>query len=220
MSKNIGKTEFIPEKVVDRLPLYLRIVKNASKNKIKIISSEELANAAMVNSATVRRDFTFLGSLGVRGSGYEVEVLHRAISQKLGTDHEWSVVIAGAGNLGKALTNSPGFNSNGFSVVAIFDISPNVIGIQVGDLTVMSMDELSDTVKNYTNVIGVIATPPAVAESTAVAMMNANILAILNFAPILLKIDKKVQVRNVDLSLELEVSAFHLTRSSSAKQPN
>jgi len=217
MPKNIGKAESIPKKVVDRLPLYLRIVKNCLENKIEIISSEELANAAMVNSATVRRDFTFLGSLGVRGSGYEVEVLHRAISQKLGTDHEWSVVIAGAGNLGKALTNSPGFNSNGFSVVAIFDISPSVIGMQVGDLTVKSMDKLVETVQNYTDVIGIIATPPSVAESTATAMMNANILAILNFAPILLKIDKKVYVRNVDLSLELEVSAFYLTRSANLK---
>ena len=217
MPRDIDKTGLIPGKVVDRLPLYLRIVKSCLNNQVKVISSEELADAAMVNSATVRRDFTFLGSLGVRGSGYEVEVLYRAISQKLGTNHAWPVIIAGAGNLGKALTNSPGFNSNGFSVVGLFDVDARVIGSQVNDLVVQPMSELNETVKDLTNTIGIIATPPSAAEKTALDMINANILSILNFAPTLLKIDKKVRVRNVDLSLELEVMAFYSTQAANKK---
>ncbi len=213
MSTENYKKTVIPEKVVARLPLYRRIVRNCLNNKIKVISSEELAEAAMVNSATVRRDFTFLGSLGVRGSGYDVEVLDRAISQKLGAHNTWPVLIAGAGNLGRALTNSPGFNANGFFVVGLFDIDPGVIGAKVGDLKVEDMSALSRRVTGLRNPIGVIATPPAAAEATVNLMIEAGILSILNFAPILLRTDESVRVRNVDLSLELEILAFYLNQT-------
>ncbi|MCL5047556.1 MAG: redox-sensing transcriptional repressor Rex [Firmicutes bacterium] len=210
MTKENYKKTVIPEKVVARLPLYRRIVRNYLNDKVKVISSEELAEAAMVNSATVRRDFTFLGSLGVRGSGYDLEVLDRAISQKLGVHTTWPVIIAGAGNLGRALTNSPGFNANGFAVVGLFDIDPRVIDTMVGNLKVEDMSLLGQRVIGLINPIGVIATPPSVAETTAHAMAEANIRSILNFTPVLLRTDKSIRVRNVDLSLELEILAFYL----------
>ncbi len=114
----------IPEATVARLPLYLRALTGLSERSVPTVSSEELAAAAGVNSAKLRKDFSYLGSYGTRGVGYDVEYLVYQISRELGLTQDWPVVIVGIGNLGAALANYGGFASRGFRVAALIDADP------------------------------------------------------------------------------------------------
>ncbi|WP_369268320.1 redox-sensing transcriptional repressor Rex, partial [Streptomyces harbinensis] len=132
----------IPEATVARLPLYLRALTALSERSVPTVSSEELAGAAGVNSAKLRKDFSYLGSYGTRGVGYDVEYLVYQISRELGLTQDWPVVIVGIGNLGAALANYGGFASRGFRVAALIDADPKMTGKQVAGIGVRHVDEL------------------------------------------------------------------------------
>ncbi|MCX4748338.1 redox-sensing transcriptional repressor Rex [Kitasatospora sp. NBC_01287] len=204
----------IPEATVARLPLYLRALTALSERSVPTVSSEELAAAAGVNSAKLRKDFSYLGSYGTRGVGYDVEYLVYQISRELGLTQDWPVVIVGIGNLGHALANYGGFASRGFRVAALLDADPSVVGSSAAGLPVRHMDELESIVENQQVSIGVITTPPGAAQQVCDRLVEAGVTSILNFAPTVLTVPDGVDVRKVDLSIELQILAFHEQRKA------
>src|SRR5262244_2684281 len=139
----------IPEATVGRLPIYLRALVEMAEAGAATISSGDLAVAAGVNSAKVRKDLSYLGSYGTRGVGYDVAYLIHQVRRELGLTQDWPVLIAGAGNLGHARANYRGFEERGFRVVALLDIEPRTVGERIGDLVVRHMDELPEVVREH-----------------------------------------------------------------------
>lgn len=204
----------IPEATVARLPLYLRALTALSERSVPTVSSEELASAAGVNSAKLRKDFSYLGSYGTRGVGYDVEYLVYQISRELGLTQDWPVVIVGIGNLGAALANYGGFASRGFRVAALIDADPSMTDKQVAGISVRHVDELETIIHTNGVSIGVITTPGGAAQQVCDRLVAAGITSILNFAPTVLQVPEGVDVRKVDLSIELQILAFHEQRKA------
>jgi redox-sensing transcriptional repressor len=204
----------IPEATVARLPLYLRALTALSERSVPTVSSEELASAAGVNSAKLRKDFSYLGSYGTRGVGYDVEYLVYQISRELGLTQDWPVVIVGIGNLGAALANYGGFASRGFRVAALIDADPSMTGRQVAGIPVSHVDDLEAIIQTHGVSIGVITTPGSAAQAVCDRLVAAGVTSILNFAPTVLTVPDGVDVRKVDLSIELQILAFHEQRKA------
>lgn len=204
----------IPEATVARLPLYLRALTALSERSVPTVSSEELAAAAGVNSAKLRKDFSYLGSYGTRGVGYDVEYLVYQISRELGLTQDWPVVIVGIGNLGAALANYGGFASRGFRVAALIDADPAMVSKPVAGIPVQHTDDLEKIIDENGVSIGVIATPAGAAQPVCDRLVAAGVTSILNFAPTVLSVPDGVDVRKVDLSIELQILAFHEQRKA------
>lgn len=202
----------IPEATVARLPVYLRALTALAEGGVETISSEELASAAGVGSAKLRKDLSHLGSYGTRGVGYEVDYLVYQISRELGLTQDWRVAILGVGNLGHALANYGGFVSRGFTVAALLDADPRVVGETVGGLTIRPVDDLEQVVVGEDIHIAVVATPAASAQAVYERLVAAGVTSVLNFAPVVLETPDSVMVRKVDLSTELQILAFHEQR--------
>ena len=199
----------IPDATVARLPVYLQILTDQADEGVDNLSSDQLAALAGVNSAKVRKDLSYLGSYGTRGVGYEVPYLVYQIRRQLGLTHDWPVVIVGAGNLGQALAGYGGFSERGFPVGGLVDIDEAKVGTVVGGVRVRHIDELPQLVQSKRISIGVVATPPSGSQDAADRMVAAGITSILNFAPVMLAVPREVQVRKVDLALELQILCYH-----------
>jgi redox-sensing transcriptional repressor len=206
----------VPEATVARLPLYLRALAMLAERGVATVSSDELAESAGVNSAKLRKDLSYLGSYGTRGVGYEVEYLRHQISREIGLTQDWPVVIVGIGNLGQALANYAGFASRGFRVVGLIDADPTRSGEVVAGLVVRHADDLEQVVREYRVAIGVIATPAGAAQHVCDRLVAAGVTSILNFAPTLLQVPDGVDLRKVDLSIELQILAYHEQRKNGA----
>ncbi|MEU7893558.1 MULTISPECIES: redox-sensing transcriptional repressor Rex [Nonomuraea] len=204
----------IPEATVARLPLYLRALNGMAERGIATVSSEDLATAAGVNSAKLRKDLSHLGSYGTRGVGYDVEYLVYQISRELGLTQDWAVAIVGVGNLGRALANYGGFVSRGFRVAALLDADPEIVGDDIAGLNVEHIDELEAVIKRRGVSIVVLATPAAAAQELCDRVVATGVTSILNFAPVVLSVPDTVDVRKVDLSIELQILAFHEQRKA------
>ena len=204
----------IPEATIARLPVYLRSLLELAEERGELtVSSEELARMAGVNAAKVRKDLSYLGSYGTRGVGYDVEYLLYQITRELGLTQDWPTAIVGAGNLGRALASYKGFSARGFEISALFDVDEAVIGTEVGGLVVRHVDELKEVVAEQGVTIGIIATPPSAAQEVADKLVDAGVRSILNFAPAVVKVPPDVQLRKVDLAVELQILAFHQQRN-------
>ena len=206
----------IPEATVGRLPVYLRALVEMAERGASTISSGDLAEAAGVNSAKVRKDLSYLGSYGTRGVGYDVEYLIYQIRRELGLEQDWAVAIVGVGNLGHALANYKGFGERGFRVAALVDTDGGKVGERVGDLVVEHIDDLDRVVKEEQVSIGIIATPAAAAQEVCDRLVAAGVTSILNFAPVHVQVPQGVSVRKVDLSTELQILSFHEQRRAAA----
>lgn len=204
----------IPDATVARLPVYLRVLTALSERHVSTVSSEELAAAAGVNSAKLRKDLSYLGTYGTRGVGYEVDYLRYQIAREIGLTQDWAVVIVGIGNLGHALANYSGFASRGFRVAALFDSDPGRVGGKVAGLQICPVDDLSTVVAREGVSIGVIATPASAAQEVCDRLVSAGVTSVLNFAPAVLTVPDAVDVRKVDLSIELQILAYHEQRKS------
>ena len=204
----------IPEATIARLPLYLRALYALADRDIASVSSEELAVAAGVNSAKLRKDLSHLGSYGTRGVGYDVDYLIYQVSRELGLTQDWPVIIVGAGNLGRALANYGGFASRGFRVAALLDSDPGVIGSVIAGHGVRAADEMESVVAESGAMIGAITVPAIAAQGICDRLVAAGVTSILNFAPVVLSVPDGVDVRKVDLSIELQILAFHAQRRS------
>jgi redox-sensing transcriptional repressor len=204
----------IPDATIARLPIYLRALSALSDRSVTTVSSEELAGAAGVNSAKLRKDLSYLGTYGTRGVGYDVDYLRYHIAREIGLTQDWAVVIVGIGNLGHALAKYSGFASRGFRIVALLDSDPARVGERVGNLKISALADLDDIVAKCAVAIGVIATPAAAAQEVCDRLVACGVSSVLNFAPALLTVPDHVDVRKVDLSIELQILAYHEQRKS------
>jgi redox-sensing transcriptional repressor len=204
----------IPEATVGRLPVYLRALVEMAERGATTISSGDLAEAAGVNSAKVRKDLSYLGSYGTRGVGYDVAYLIHQVRRELGLTQHWPVLIAGAGNLGHALIHYKGFAERGFRVAAVVDADQGKVGEAIGPVRVEHVADMPAIVHREDVAIGVICTPPAAAQEVADQMVAAGIRSILNFAPAVIAVPESVSVRKVDLSIELQILAYYEQRKA------
>jgi redox-sensing transcriptional repressor len=178
------------------------------------ISSEGLAEAAGVNSAKVRKDLSYLGSYGTRGVGYDVAYLIHQVRRELGLTRDWTVLIAGVGNLGHALANYKGFGERGFQIAGLVDADRSKVGEIIGGIRVRHVDDMPQIVRESDVAIGIISTPAAAAQAVADQMVAAGIRSILNFAPAVISVPAEVSVRKVDLSIELQILGFYEQRKA------
>jgi redox-sensing transcriptional repressor len=188
-----------------------------AEQRIPTVSSERLAEMAGVNAAKVRKDFSYLGSYGTRGVGYDVEYLLFQISRELGLTQDWPVVIVGIGNLGAALANYRGFSARGFRTVALVDADPAKCGKEVGGLVVEPLPDLPRIVAERDVAIGIIATPASAAQEVAELLVTAGVTSVLNFAPTVIAVPPGVSLRKVDLSIELQILSFYQQRREEAE---
>jgi redox-sensing transcriptional repressor len=192
--------------------VYYRALLEAADHEVATISSERLAELAGVNAAKVRKDLSYLGSYGTRGVGYDVDYLLHEISRELGLTRDWPVAIVGIGNLGRALANYRGFGARGFRIEALVDADDDLVGKEVGELTIEPIAELTKIVEDRKITIGMIATPAPVAQDVADQLVAAGVRSILNFAPAVLTVPNGVSIRKVDLAIELQILSFYQLR--------
>jgi redox-sensing transcriptional repressor len=202
----------VPEAAVGRLAVYLRVLTSMIEQGVTTMSSEVLAGAAGVNSATLRKDLSYVGSYGTRGVGYDTARLVEHIERLLGLTWHHSIAVVGIGNLGHALANYPGFPDRGFPVTALFDLDEDLIGVPVGGLPVDHVDSIPAVCAEREVTIGVICTPVAAAQGVCDLLVAGGVRCILNFAPVVLQVPDHVEVRRVDLAVELQILSFHQVR--------
>jgi redox-sensing transcriptional repressor len=200
----------IAESTVRRLSLYLRFLREAQAAGEPTISSDELAQRGGTTSAQVRKDLSFFGSFGKRGLGYSVPELLRALEEILGLNRSWHVALVGAGKIGSALISYRNFQRRGFEIRAVFDADPAKIGRAWGRRTILSDDDLETVLKDEKIEMAVVAVPAAAAQAVVDRIVRAGVRAILNFAPVRLRVPDDVALRNVDMVMEMEGLSFAL----------
>lgn len=205
----------VSDSTVRRLSLYLRILKQIRGRGEATVSSEKLAEEGGLTSAQVRKDLSAFGNFGVRGRGYDVAALETALSEILGLDREWRMVVVGAGRLGSALTAYGDFGKPGFRILALFDVDPAKLGRRFGDVEVHPLDELEEFARREGVRIGIVATPADAAQDVADKLVGAGIRGILNFAPARIEVPEGVSLRQVNLAIELEGLSFAITGGAS-----
>ncbi len=204
----------IPETTIQRLPLYLRCLLEAQSQRMPLVNSAVLAEMCGTNAAQVRKDFSYLGELGTRGIGYDVNALVAHISSVLGITESRRAVLVGYGRFGSALLGYPGFADRGFEIVAVLDSDPAKVGTEVAGVTVADVRDLEDVVRASGAQIAILATPAPVTQELADRLVGAGIRGMLNLAPVRLTVLEGVAVRQVCLSTELQVLSFHLAQNA------
>ena len=181
----------IPEATVARLAVYLRMLGEFAEQGAETVSSEELATASGVNSAKLRKDLSYLGSYGIRGVGYEVRALLQQLERVLGLDHRQSVALVGVGNLGHALAGYAGFGGRGFPVDALFDVDPDLVGIQINGIVVEHVRDIATVCRARGVTIGMVATPGPGRPGRLRPAGRGGVESILNFAPVVLQVPRR-----------------------------
>ena len=204
-----GAARTIPQASIERLPGYLQVLSDLAARGVRGASSAELAELAGVGPAQLRKDLSHLGSHGTRGVGYDVVHLRERVRAVLGGAQELRVAIVGVGNLGHALANYSGFAARGFTVAALFDASPEIVGTVVGGVVVEDFAGLGDVIAERRVAIVVIAVPAERAQAVCDTVVAAGVREVLNFAPRVLQVPPGVALRSVDLGSELQILAFH-----------
>ncbi len=207
----------VPSAVINRLCLYHRCLEEirgaeGGKDKLNYVSSSKIAAMTGINPAQIRKDLTYFGEFGKRGKGYPAVDLLRELEKILGLDRKWSVIIAGAGNLGKALVRYKGFSSRGFLIEGIFDQDPLKIGKKIGHIFIYDVKEMDKFIRAKDIDIGVLVVPAQSAQEVAEKMVEGGIKAILNFAPARIDLPAKIRIHNVDLSFEFEELTYYLSQ--------
>ena len=206
--------EHVPDQTINRLPIYLRCLNQARAVGIAVVNSLQLAQMAGTNAAQVRKDLSYLGELGTRGIGYDVEALIAHVSDVLGLTEKRRVAIVGYGRLGGALHGYRGLADRGFDIVAVFDDDPAKVGTVDGDVTIASIDDLERDLAALDVEIVILTTPTSVAQEIADRVAVAGVRAIMNFTYARLELPAAVKVRPIDLSVELQVLSFYLARTT------
>ena len=208
----------ISDAVIRRLPGYYRYLRELEKIGITRISSQELGARMGLTASQIRQDINCFGTLGQQGYGYNVTDLRTHIGSILGLDCQHSMVIVGAGNIGQAVAWYPGFSSRGFEPVAMFDVRPDLIGSVIRGVPVYDVEDLRSYLAEHPVRIGVIATPAAVAQQVAQALVDGGVRAIWNFAPMDLKVPQNVVINNVHLTDSLLVLTYRLHQMELSEQ--
>lgn len=200
----------VPDIVVARLPLYLRALSAMQNGGKEFTSSQEMAQWLGISSAQIRKDLSHFGEFGKQGTGYSVAGLQEKLRQILNLEREWPVIIIGAGNIGSAVANYPGFAHRGFRVCAVFDNDPKKIGSAVGAYKVRDVRQLPEFVRKHSVRLAMIAVPAESAQEVADLAIASGIAAILNYAPVNLSVPDHVRVENIDPVLHLQHMTYYL----------
>ena len=200
----------IPRKTIYRLSIYLRCLARLKENSIGTVSSEALAKAAGVKPTQLRKDLAYFGTFGTRGLGYDVAELSGKISDELGTSSLQPVILAGVGNLGLALLSYRGFEKEGFEIIAAFDTAPGRKRDKEIKQPILGMDELKRFVQENGVKMAILSVPAAAAQAVANQLIEAGVMGILNFSPIVLAVPEDVMVNNVNLAIELENLSYFI----------
>jgi redox-sensing transcriptional repressor len=205
----------IPMTTINRLSIYLRNLDELMGNDVEVISSERLAKQCGVNPAQIRKDLAYFGEFGVRGVGYRVKDLYSQIKEILGLNRPWNMALFGVGNLGSALIRHANFLKHGYRFVAAFDLDTEKIGKTLPNgLIIEHVDRFEEVVKERDVEMGIIAVPPASAQSVANQLILAGINGILNFSPVQIQVPDCCRVENVDFSIKLDNLAYHISSST------
>ena len=206
--------EQVSELTTNRLSVYLRFLNELDAAGVKSVSSKALAQQFRLNAAQIRKDLANFGDFGVRGVGYIVKDLKGHLRQILGLDRGVRVAIMGAGNLGLALADYPGFRQEGFQIAALFDNFLDKVGKRSrSGVRIYDIKELKRIAKRERITIAVVAVPAATAQTVVNAVVAADIKAILNFSPGALAVPSDVKLKSVDLTVSLESLSFYLARA-------
>ncbi len=209
------KKKNIPSVTINRLSIYHRclekILETQNEEDLKIVPSFKIEEMTGINSAQIRKDLAYFGEFGKRGLGYPLIDLSRELKKILGLDKKWSVIIAGAGNLGKALVKYKGFQKKGFTIKGIFDNNPSKIGKKLGHIFIYDIKEIEKIIQAENINIGILVIPADSAQEVADKMVAGGIKAILNFAPVRIFLPPEIKIHNVDLSIEFEGLTYYLS---------
>ncbi|ANZ99212.1 MULTISPECIES: redox-sensing transcriptional repressor Rex [Carnobacterium] len=200
----------IPKATAKRLPIYyryLRFLHDAGKDRV---SSTELSDAVKVDSATIRRDFSYFGALGKRGYGYDVEDLLNFFSKTLNQDRLTNVALIGVGNLGHALLNYNFHQSNNTRISAAFDVNEEIVGTIASGVPVYPMSEMIEQLKLQQIEVVILTVPAPVAQETVNELVDAGVKGIMNFTPLRISVPDHIRVQNVDLTNELQTLIYFL----------
>ncbi len=202
----------IPEATVSRLSVYSRYLTEVEKQEIASISSGEIAEGVGGTPAQVRKDLAYFGEFGTRGVGYNVKQLNQEIMNILGLTKRWNMILIGAGNLGSALSQYRGFRERGFQIMGVFDNDLNKVGLKLNGLPIYAVSQMAEFIEKNDVAIGIIAVPAEYAQDIADILVETDIRGILNFAPVVLTIPEEVEIRNVDLTVNLEVLTYNIEK--------
>lgn len=202
----------IPKPTIERLPLYMRCLARLVNSGVEVVSSEELGRLLAVTSVQIRKDLAYFGEFGRRGVGYDVEELHNQIASILGADRPRKIVLIGAGHLGQALANYPGFREQGFNITAVFDADRSKVGSSLTGQTVMHVDQMASVLAKSGIELAIVAVPGHAAQKVADILVKCGIKAIWNFAPTRLEVPHHVEVRQENLIVGLMALSYHLAQ--------
>ena len=212
------KTTRLSDATINRIPLYLRALQELNEKDWYIISSNDLADLVGVQPAQLRKDLSYLGEFGTRGVGYDISHLKNQLSNRIGLTKKWSIAVIGAGRLGQALIRYQEFKKHDLDIRAVFDNDPSKIGKKIESKYILDISEIKNVVEEEGIQIGIITTPAESAQLAAKLLVEAGIKAILNFTSTSIEVPDKVQVRHVDLSVELQILIFKLMRENLIKE--
>ena len=209
----------VPLPTLERLATYLRFLIDLEASQAETISSTDVERQTGVNAAQFRKDLSYFGEFGKPGVGYNVVDLQARIARILKVDRDQPMIVLGAGNLGSALVGYNGLREHQFRMAGVFDSSPAKIGTKLSDLTVCDIATLEEANVQIGAKIAIVAVPASVAQQVAEMAIAAGVMALLNFAPIILRVPSRIVVRNVSFLQELAVMSYYLTIDSKASTP-
>ena len=202
--------EQIPDIVVARLPQYLRSLQRMTREGRQVTSSQELAERLGISAAQIRKDLSQFGEFGKQGTGYHISFLTEQLQKILHVNHDWDMVVVGAGGIGSAIARYKGFNNRGFNVRFIFDNDPEVIGSRVGEFTVQDYAHMGEKIRENGIKLAMIAVPTSIAQDVTNKLVDAGIRGILNYAPISINVPQGVLVQYIDPSIHLQRMTYYL----------
>ena len=202
----------IPEVVVSRLPTYLRALALLKSEGVEFISSRGLGARLRMTPAQIRKDLSFFGKFGRQGRGYSVSRLHRELQQILGLDKTWFMALVGVGRLGRAILDYKGFAPEGFKIVAAYENDPEMIGQKVSGVVIEDIANLETSLQEKQIDIAIVAVPSSDAQMVIDKLVKSGIQAILNYAPICVRVSRGVRVQAIDPVLALQSMTFYLAR--------
>lgn len=201
----------IPDVVIRRLPIYVRTLHSLRDQDQSSVSSDQLARLIGVTAAQIRRDLSYFGKFGKQGKGYDIAYLSEIIEEILKLDRTWSMVLCGMGNLGRAIANYRGFRRSSFAITGLFDVDESAVGEVVNGMTVQPMRELAEIVQREKIRVGIIATPRKNAQDVADMLVEGGVEAILNYAPVILRVPQDVTVREIDPVSALQSMTYYIS---------
>lgn len=199
----------IPQATAKRLPLYYRFLKNLHSSGKQRVSSAELSEAVKVDSATIRRDFSYFGALGKKGYGYNVNYLLSFFRKTLDQDEVTKVALIGVGNLGTAFLNYNFIKNNNTKIEFAFDVEKAKVGTNVGEVPIYHLDDLEDKITGEISV-AILTVPASVAQQITDRLVKSGIKGILNFTPARINVPDHIRIHHIDLAVELQSLIYFL----------